>query len=277
MAWPPNHAQEGQQVFLDQVMQWFHQVPVFDISREALLSVPLPPIPFAPRSSTAIHASTYRLAWGELRLWDTFAGEVTNYWERLPQTDKTALVYTQALYHGNAQRVTRTIGPPTNEGDVKDRQGTFVPDIHNYAAVGLDNAPMPSDSHSSMAHINPGGHTNLTVDGCPDFVFSRTRNDPYYAAWDPYTILGEVKCPWLVTPARIDRVLDTINPQGFHFLFTFMSLLTATQSIPLLAIRHSWRLSRYSGTWSEMLVHTGSFRRLKDGVFCGVIMAVFSK
>jgi len=212
MAWAPN-----QQQFLAQQMQAFNQVPAFDISREALLTWPLPPIPSAPRSSTATHASTYRLAWGELRLWDTFAGEVTNYWQNLPHADKAAMVYTQTLYHGNAQRVARTIGPPTNEGDVKDRQGTLVPDIHNYAAVGLDNAPMPSDAHSAMAHINPGGHTNLTVDGCPDFVFSKTRNNPHFEAWDPYTILGEVKCPWLVTPARIDQVLHTINPQGFPF------------------------------------------------------------
>jgi len=274
MAWPPNQPpQQGQQVIPNHAIQWFYQVPVFDISREALLSASLPPIPFAPRSSAAVHASTYRLAWGELRLWDTFPGEVTNYWESLPQVDKTALVYTQASYHTEAQQVVWTAHPPTNEGDVKERQGPFVPVIHNYAAVGRDHAPMPSDAHSTMAHINPGGHTNLTVDGCPDFVFSRTRHNPLFEAWDPYTILGEVKCPWLVTPARIDQVLQTINPQGF----TFMSLLTALQSIPLLAIRRSWRSSRYSGTWSEMLVPMASFQHLKDGVSCGVIMAVFSK
>jgi len=106
-----------------------------------------------------------------------------------------------------------------NEGDVKERQGPFVPVIHNYAAVGRNHAPMPSDIHSTMAHINPGGHTNLTVDGTPDFVFSRTQNNPHFAPWDPYTILGEVKCPWLVTPARIDQVLRTIDPLGFHLNF----------------------------------------------------------
>ena len=198
-------------------MQIFNQVPAFDISRETLLTWRLPPIPFAPRSSTAIHASTYRLAWGELRVWDTFVGEVTNYWESLPQADKTALVYTQANYNRDAQGVVWTAYPPTNEGDVKDRQGRFVPDMHNYAAVGMNHAPMPSDSHSTMAHINPGGHTNQTVDGCPDFVFSRTRNNPHFAAWDPHTILGEVKCPWLVTPARIDQVLGTTDSLGSQF------------------------------------------------------------
>jgi len=68
MAWAPNQQPEqGQQAFPNQAMQWFHQVPVFDISREALLDASLPPITFAPPSSTAIHASTYRLAWGELQ------------------------------------------------------------------------------------------------------------------------------------------------------------------------------------------------------------------
>jgi hypothetical protein len=215
MAWAPN--QKPQQAFANPLMQAFYQVPAFDISRETLLNGPLPPIPFAPRSSNATHASTYRLAWGELRLWDTFAGEVMDYWQSLPQADKTALVYTQANYNRDAQGVAWTAYPPTNEGDVKDRQGRFVPDMHNYAAVGINHAPMPSDAHSTMLHINPGGHTNLTVDGTPDFVFSRTRNDPHFQAWDPYTVFGEVKCPWLVTPARIDEVLNTVNPQGFSF------------------------------------------------------------
>ena len=209
MAWPVNQ----QQVFAQQ-MQAFNQLPAFDISRETLLTWRLPPIPFAPRSSTATHSSTFRLHWGELRLWDTFPGEVIGYWQNLPQVDKTALVYTLAVYHNTAQRVTRTIGPPMNEGDVKDRQGTFIPDMHNHAAVGLDHAPVPSDIHSTMAHVNPGGHTNLTVDGTPDFVFSRTRNNPHFAAWDPFTILGEIKCPWLVTPAHIDQVLRTTDPLG---------------------------------------------------------------
>ena len=257
-------------------MQWFHQVPVFDISREALLGAPLPPISLAPRSSNANHASTYRLAWGELRLWDTFPREVADYWQSLPQVDKTALVYTQTSYNNNAQRVTRTIDLPTNEGDVKARQELLIPDIHNYTAVGFNHAPMPSDVHSTMAHINPGGHTNLTVDGTPDFIFSRTQNNPYFAAWDPYTILGEVKCPWLVKPARVDQVLRTIDPLGFSS--NLMSSLTTLQSPPFLtAMQGGWQLSRFLDTWFEMVVRMALFRLLKDGVSCSVITVVFSE
>jgi len=114
MAWPLNQ----QQVYAQQ-MQVFNQVPAFDINRETLLTWFLPPIPLAPRSSNANHTSTYRLAWGELRLWDTFPREVADYWQSLPQADKTALVYTQTSYHSSAQRVAQTIELPTNEGDVK--------------------------------------------------------------------------------------------------------------------------------------------------------------
>jgi len=256
-------------------MQVFNQVPAFDISREMLLSWRLPPIPQAPRSSNANHASAYRLAWDELRLWDTFAGEVTDYWQGVPEADKTALVYTQASYNTEAQQVVWTAHPPTNEGDVKERQGPFVPVIHNYAAVGRDHAPMPSDTHSTMAHINPGGHTNLTVDGTPDFVFSRTQNNPFFAAWDPYTVLGEVKCPWLVTPARIDQVLHTINPLGFHL--NFILSLTVQLLLFLMAMQDGWRLSKFLDTWFGMLVHMGLFRLLKDGVSCSGIMVGFSE
>jgi len=256
-------------------MQAFNQVPAFNISREALLTWPLPPIPSAPRSSTAIHASTYRLAWGELQLWDTFAGEVTNYWQNLPQTDKTAFVYTQASYNNRAQQVARAVSPPTNEGDVKDRQGSLVPDVYNHAAVGLNHAPMPSDAHSRMVHINSGGHTNLTVDGTPDFVFSRTQNNPYFAAWDPYAVLGEVKCPWLVTATRIDQVLHTINPLGFRL--NLIPLLTVQLLLFLIAMQGGWQLNKFLDTWFAMVVHMALFRLSKDGVSCSGIMVEFSE
>lgn len=198
-------------------MQALNHIPAFDITRENVLSWSLVPIPFARNSSRANHASAYRLRWDELRLWDTFSQEVTDYWQRVPQADKTAWVFTLASYHTIGNRVMRTQFPPTNEGDIKDRQSHFVPDIHNYAAVGEGYAPRPLDMHSSMEHINPGGHTNLTVDGSPDFVFSRTRNTAAFQAWDPFTVLGEVKCPWLVTPAQIDQVLGTIDPAGSFY------------------------------------------------------------
>jgi hypothetical protein len=54
-----------------------------------------------------------------------------------------------------------------------------------------------------MVHINPGGHSSLTFDGNPYYVFSRTPNDAAFQAWDLFTVLGEIKCPWLVTPAHI--------------------------------------------------------------------------
>ena len=126
-----------------------------------------------------------------------------------------------------------------------------------------------------MAHINPGGHTNLTVDGTPDFIFSRTQNNPYFAAWDPYTVLGEVKCPWLVTPARINQVLHTINPLGFH-LNLILSLMVQLLLF-LMAMQDGWQLSKFLDTWFGMLVHMGLFRLLKDGVSCSVIMVEFSE
>jgi hypothetical protein len=215
MAWPQNQQpqQGGQPAVFAPQMQFIAQIPVFDISRETLLTCPLLPIRFARNSSRAIHASTFRLRWDELRLWDTFSQEVTDYWQRVPQVDKAALVYAQGTYNFTANEVLQTY-PPTNEGDIKDRQGRFVPPIHNYAAVGHNHAPRPSDVHSRMEHINPGGHTNMTVDGTPDFVFTRTRNTPAFQGWDPFTVLGEIKCPWLVTPAKIDEVLRTIDPAG---------------------------------------------------------------
>ena len=77
--------------------------------------------------------------------------------------------------------------------------------------------------------------------GTPDFVFSRMQNNPYFAAWDPYTILGDVKCPWLVKPVRIDQVLHTIDPLGFRL--NLMSSLMMQSPPPPLPYGHAGRLA----------------------------------
>ena len=66
-----------------------------------------------------------------------------DYWQGVPEADKTALVYTQASYNTEAQQVVWTAHPPTNEGDVKERQGPFVPVIHNYAGSEETMLPCP--------------------------------------------------------------------------------------------------------------------------------------
>jgi hypothetical protein len=178
-------------------MQVLNQIPLLDITRGAPF-VESPPNPLAPLQS---RQSRFYIPppMGQTTHLGHFCGRSHRLLATCPASRQDGLgVHPGVLQYECEQSDADTLPPlppphtHTNEGDIKDRQCLLVPHIHNYTAVGENYAPRPLDFHSRMAHINPRGHTNLTVNGSPDFVFSRTRNNVAFQAWHPFAVLGEV-------------------------------------------------------------------------------------
>jgi hypothetical protein len=173
--------------------------PVFDASREALLSVVLPGFSAEkPRPRWAVVGNfprprpRIRSHWTHLRQWHSFDQDVIDYWNKVPLTDKSALVESQSMLtwlsrHGYtsdgseiyADRLIRDCG---------------IMSLHNAAATGLWDRPPPSDGHSRW--------TDLA--GSPEFAMYSMDGDKRVTAW------MLTKSPWEVTPQDIGQIINGI-------------------------------------------------------------------
>jgi hypothetical protein len=199
--------QESQQQVVREMAAHYdpRALQTFDLSREFILTYPTPAIGVADELTRSTTRSTYRLRWNQLALWDNFGALVQHYWNNVvPQIDKQCNVYTQGEYSGRLQLVA-TFSRVGNEGDVKGRIQDFVVPVHSAAANGLNNAPRPIDQHSILQRWDQGVEANALA-GIPDFVMASEIGAPVRRV----TAVLEVKNPWLVTPALIDAVINSI-------------------------------------------------------------------
>jgi hypothetical protein len=86
------------------------------------------------------------------------------------------------------------------EEDIKAYLLSFVMEVHNCAARANNGAPLPSDLHASFIRISAGAG-NYGLVGVSDFAM-------YADEQQRICLVGEVKNPWMVTPALIDEVLN---------------------------------------------------------------------
>ena len=184
-------------------LQQLLQQPVpFDMNRNSVLTFELPAIPLAPVAelSRSTTLSRYRLHWDHLFRWNNFGQTVQQYWDTVPEADKLANVFhiQTFLYHHQRLPMAHL---NSAEDHIRARIDSRVVLLHDAAANGVGDAPYPSDRHSRMVRWAQGFHANQLA-GIPDFVF-QTESAPIRT-----TAFVEVKNPWLVTPARIDQVLD---------------------------------------------------------------------
>lgn len=127
---------------------WAQQT--FDLSRQYILSSPMPSIRISNVLTNSTTRSTYRLHWNWLALWDDFEALVYQYWNNfVPQTDKQRNVYTQAVYSDRVQ-IVATDTRVANEGNVKECIKEFIVSIHFVAVNDLNGAPCPIDQHSKL-------------------------------------------------------------------------------------------------------------------------------
>jgi hypothetical protein len=189
-------------------MAWTPGAPIgFNVSCENLLAYALPPFRAGDERVVSTTRSRYRLHWNQLVLWPNFDNAIVTYWNTVSQHDKTALVTTQQTLSDRWQSVandTRIMG----EDNIKACMDTYPLACHSAAANGANGAPMPGDLHSSM-HRCGSGAAQWGLAGVPNFVM-------YHA--NRVTALVEVKNPWLVTPQKIDEVLNS----NVHVLFTLI-------------------------------------------------------
>ena len=107
-------------------------IQAFDLSRQYILSSPMPPIQVANANmlTNSTTRSTYRLHWNWLALWDDFGALVPHYWNKVvPQADKQRNVYTQAAYRTIVQGVatfTRVATKATSRGAFKISLYLFI-------------------------------------------------------------------------------------------------------------------------------------------------------
>ena len=178
--------------------------PVFDVSREALLSVVLPGFSAdKPRPRWAIVGNfprprpRVRSHWTHLRQWHSFDQGIIDYWDKVPLTDKSALVESHSMLiwlsrHGYtmdgseiyADRLIRDCG---------------IMSLHNAAATGLWDRPPPSDGHSRLTM------TEWDLAGSPEFAMYSMDGDTRVTAW------MMTKSPWEVTPQDIDQIINGIS------------------------------------------------------------------
>src|SRR6266480_3551966 len=96
-------------------------LPIFNLSREFILTYPTPPIQVANELANSTTRSTYRLHWNWIALWDNFGTLVHQYWNNIvPQVDKPTNVFTRGEYSGRVQLIAMDsrVG---NEGEVKGK------------------------------------------------------------------------------------------------------------------------------------------------------------
>jgi hypothetical protein len=177
--------------------------PLFDLSRDFILTYPTPPITVSNVLTNSTTRSVYRLRWNTIMPWNDFGARVIQYLATVPQDDKQANVITQGEYSGRYQRVMNS--PAGNEGLVKALVGDFIEPIHSAAANGLNGAPRPSDRHSKLQRWEQGIEANAQA-GIPDFVMITE----YGHLPRRVTAMMEVKNPWQVTPALVDQVIHSI-------------------------------------------------------------------
>ena len=182
-----------------------YAVVAFNLSRDYILSQSTPLINPGDSLSESTTKSTYRLHWNEIYLWDNFGDSVGNYWNNVvSQADKQRDVFTQHTY-SNAVQSLATDMRVTNEGNIKVCIDKFPVDVHSAAANGLNGAHRPTDQHSKLQRWEQGIARN-NVAGVPDFVMATEYGNPPRRV----TAMMEVKNPWLVTPALIDVVINSI-------------------------------------------------------------------
>ena len=181
----------------------------FDITRETLLTYPLPPIRVGPDPTMTSTRSRYRLRWNELAIWPNFDFQVVNYWNTVSQNDKTALVAPSvSLYHTWSQ-IAGLLA--TSEEHVKGAVSSYPINFHSLAANGgvglaVARSPMPSDLHSVIVECSVRA-SQFNLAGVPDFVMHYPNR---------VTALMEVKNPRLVTPQQIDEVLNSTIHSFYH-------------------------------------------------------------
>lgn len=180
----------------------------FDLTRDVVLSYPMPTIQVADIHSLSTTHSTYRLHWNTLEEWRDFGDLVIAYWNTVPQTDKTSMVFASGEFSGRYQRVSSALFAAANEGMVRNLHGEFVIPVQNNAANGINNAPLPSDRHSRLQQWDQGVEANALA-GMPDCVMASDFGHPGYLR--RITAMIEIKNPWQVTPALVDQVIWSIQ------------------------------------------------------------------
>ena len=115
----------------------------------------------------------------------------------------------------------------SSEPDIKHCVRVYVQMIQNMAAIGEQDAPLPSDDHAELIPVE-AGPGNCSLEGVPDFALRSRGGDKLVTA------VVEVKNPWVVTPRQIDQVID-----GTH---SFVSLLIASGVAPVSGL-HVGRLA----------------------------------
>ena len=170
---------------------------VFNVNRADLLGYALPPFLAGDQPSASTTTSRYRLHWNRLDIWGDFANQVSAYWNSVPPHDRNAMVATQSGLQDRWQRIANNPRILT-EDDVKSCVQEYPLVFHSYAANGEAGAPVPGDAHSTCYPCSLGAN-QWNLAGVPDFVM-------HYI--DRVTALIEVKNPWLVTPQRINDVLN---------------------------------------------------------------------
>jgi len=177
--------------------------PAFDLSRDYVLTNPTPPSLIADVVTHSTTRSVYRLHWNTITPWNDFGARVIQYWNNILQLDKQTNVMTRGDYGARFRDV--GYSRAGNEGDVRALIIEFVQAVHSSAANGRDNAPRPSDQHSTLQRWEQGVEANALA-GLPDLVM---RSQHGYAP-HRITVMVEAKNPWQVTPGRIDQVIQSI-------------------------------------------------------------------
>jgi hypothetical protein len=173
-------------------------VAQLDLAHEALLTYGLPPFNAGAHVSRSSTTSSNRLRWNQLLPWNDFQQRVIDYWNTQPQADKLAFVANDSAVTRDFNRVVNN-GAFLTEDDIKAAIDKYPLEYHNVAAVGHDHAPFPGDQHSKLTRCAQGAG-QLGLASVPDFAMqSVTRRT---------TVLMEVKTSWLVTPQKIDEVID---------------------------------------------------------------------
>lgn len=169
-----------------------------DTRRDAALSVPLPPLQAGEHTSVSTTRTRYRLRWTHLHKWEDFDQRVLAYWnDQVMVDDKQAIVANRASIQTKYSEVAS--GIYLTEPNISDAVRDFPANLHGYAANGAGGSPLPSDMHSQFFRCAPGAGSFQLI-GHPDLVLhSRDLR---------VTCLVEVKNPWLVTPQKINDVLD---------------------------------------------------------------------
>jgi hypothetical protein len=175
----------------------------FYLSCDYVLTNPTPPTLIADVLTHSTTRSVYRLHWNTITPWNDFGTRVIQYWNNTLQLDKQTNVMTGGDYGARSRDV--GYSRAGNEGDVRALIIEFVQAVHSSAANGRDNAPRPSDRHSTLQRWEQGVESNALA-GLPDLVMkSQHGYAPHCIA-----VMVEAKNPWQVMPGCIDQAIQSI-------------------------------------------------------------------